>query len=112
MEKIYELVVDKSRWEVDVREKNFGHSAHQFCQVCAGRMRFKVTEHTPRYSGYTGNVVLDLIEYCPAGCEEFTLTQIYRCRTDDKLYVNNFIEIEEYKEHLLERGEQKWNKKI
>ncbi len=112
MEKIYDLVPDYKDWLVRVEEKNFFHSAHAYCQTCGRKMKFELREHSPRYSGYTGNVVVDLMEVCLKGCEEFETLSTYRNQIDGKLYVKNFIKLDEYIEHLLNKKETEWNKKF
>lgn len=111
MEEIFELIPDQQNWEVKIRNKQFFHSAHQFCQICASKMRFKIVDHEPKFSGYTGNLQYDVTEVCPNGCESFVAQTIYRNQFDGKLYINNFIEIEEYKDHLLQK-ESKWTKNL
>lgn len=104
MERIYTLVPDKRSWEVTVKEIKFAHSAHYYCQHCGKEMKFDLREHSPKYSGYTRNVVLDVFEVCPNGCEEFLMKEVYRNRFDELVYTHNFTELEEYKERMLERS--------
>ena len=111
MEEVIELIPDLREYKVTARPKVFRHSAHAFCEQCGSPTMFKIVQHTPPYSGYTGNVVMDVVERCKAGCGEFVAGQVYRNKSDGKLYASNFINLAEFCEYILNKDGDKWNRK-
>jgi hypothetical protein len=108
MEKVFELRLNKTSWNVDISEHQFYHREHAYCEVCGSKMQFRITPREKPYSGWTRNLVFEVREVCREGCENFLVMEIYQ--NDGKLYTSNFEKLEEKIAYMLEKGDVKWTK--
>ena len=104
MEKIYQMDASQS-FEPLSKEYRPYHKDHKFCTVCGEHMQFEITEQDPKFSGYSGNRIYNLVEFCPVdrGHDMFTVMELYRYRGDSKLYKNDFEDPQTYIENTKRR---------
>jgi len=111
MEKIYDLIVNEKTWTVDISEHPLYHREHAYCELCGSKMHFRVEPREKPYSGWTKNLVYELKEVCPKGCEEFVTFEVFRYAKDNVLYTSNFEDLNSKMEYMLEKGAKKWTSK-
>lgn len=107
MEKVYDLMMKDG--DVEIVEHKFFHREHAYCMTCGSKMMFKIEPRNKPFSGWTKNPVHIVTETCPSGCEWFALMDVFDYK--GTFYTSDFDNLQDKINYMIEKEENKWNKR-